>query len=96
MRKKHDPQRSCVVCSTKVSKRDLIRVVMTPEGDCDVDDTGKRAGRGAYLCHQARCWHAASKGDRLARALRSEITATDRGRLAAFGEALDASASPVA
>ena len=96
MRKKHDPQRSCVVCSTKVSKRDLVRVVMTPEGDCDVDSTGKRAGRGAYLCHQARCWQVALKGDRLARALHSEITATDRERLAAFGEALDAPASSVA
>lgn len=81
-RVKHIPQRTCVGCRVVLSKRELIRVVRTPEGVV-VDKTGKLAGRGAYL-HDARsCWEKGLKGS-LARALRVELTEEDRERLAAF------------
>lgn len=81
-RVKHIPQRTCVGCREVLSKRELIRVVRTPEGVV-VDKTGKLAGRGAYL-HDARsCWEKGLKGS-LARALRVELTEEDRERLAAF------------
>jgi len=86
MRNRHIPQRSCVTCGVKTSKRELVRIVMTPERECAVDDTGKRSGRGAYLCRQPGCWDTALKGGRLAAALRGRIAQSDRERLTAFAE----------
>lgn len=84
MRNRHIPQRSCVVCGEKTSKRELVRIVMTPERECAVDDTGKRSGRGAYLCRRPECWDAALRRGRLAAALRGQIEQSDKERLAAF------------
>ena len=53
---KHAPQRTCVGCRTTSSKRAFVRVVRTPEGTVEVDESGRRNGRGAYLCAQATCW----------------------------------------
>ncbi|MDQ7028490.1 MAG: YlxR family protein [Ardenticatenia bacterium] len=53
---KHIPIRTCVACRTRRPKRELIRVVRTPEGQVQVDPTGKAKGRGAYLCPQVPCW----------------------------------------
>lgn len=91
MRNRRVPQRTCIVCGTKTSKRELHRVVLTPRGECAVDDTGKRAGRGAYLCGRAACWEAALRRGRLAAALRGEIGREDRERLEAY--AADAAAA---
>ena len=44
------PQRQCVGCRTKRDKRDLLRIVKTPEGEIVLDATGKKSGRGAYIC----------------------------------------------
>ena len=88
MRNRHIPQRSCVICGVKTSKRELVRIVMTPERECAVDDTGKRSGRGAYLCRRPGCWDAALKGGRLAAALRGRIEQSDRERLTAFAEGI--------
>ena len=85
---RHVPERTCVMCGTKTAKRELVRVVLTPEGACVVDETGKRPGRGAYLCHRPDCWERASSTDRLARALRGEVSVSDRRELAAAGAAL--------
>ena len=74
MRNRHAPQRSCIMCSAKMAKRDLFRIVLTPEQECIVDATGKRPGRGAYLCGRPDCWRGAARGKRLAAALRGEIT----------------------
>ena len=52
---KKKPQRSCVSCRTVRDKSDLLRVVVTPEGDVRYDPTGKLAGRGAYLCRNEEC-----------------------------------------
>ena len=56
MRRKHVPQRMCMVCRRQVDKRQLTRIVRTPDSGVVVDPTGKRNGRGAYLCDQAACW----------------------------------------
>ncbi len=85
---RHVPVRTCVMCGTKSAKRDLVRVVLTPEGECIVDETGKRPGRGAYLCHRPDCWERAASTNRLARALRGEVRASDTELLAAAGAAL--------
>jgi predicted RNA-binding protein YlxR (DUF448 family) len=80
-----------VICGTKTAKRDLVRVVRTPDGACVVDTTGRMSGRGAYVCHQDSCWQKALKGGRLAHALKGEIGAEDREKLEGFAAALTSS-----
>jgi predicted RNA-binding protein YlxR (DUF448 family) len=72
-RRKHIPQRTCIVCRQVQDKRDLVRLVRTPDGELVIDETGKRNGRGAYLCRQSACWEAALKGSQVAKALKMEI-----------------------
>ena len=52
---RHSPQRSCVGCRAVRDKRDLVRVVHTPEDQFLLDPGGKLAGRGAYICPSAAC-----------------------------------------
>ncbi|CFX67538.1 Protein of unknown function DUF448 [Syntrophomonas zehnderi OL-4] len=68
------PQRMCVGCREMRNKKDLIRVVRTPEGNIELDPTGKRSGRGAYLCPNSECLNQAVKGKRLQKALEQEIS----------------------
>lgn len=84
MRQKHIPQRTCVVCRQVQSKRALVRLVRTPEGQLVIDETGKRNGRGAYLCRQEACWEAAIKGSQLSRALRMELGEDEKALLRDF------------
>ncbi len=67
------PQRMCVGCREMKDKRQLIRVVRSPEGEIDVDSTGKKPGRGAYVCPDAACLQQAIKSKRLQKALEGEI-----------------------
>lgn len=69
------PQRMCVGCREMRNKRELLRVVRSPEGQIDFDPTGKKAGRGAYICPQIDCLNAALKGKRLQKALEHDIPA---------------------
>lgn len=62
------PMRMCLGCQEMKPKRELIRVVRTPEGDVDLDPTGKRNGRGAYICPQKECLRAAIKAHRFDKA----------------------------
>lgn len=80
-RAKHIPQRTCVGCRTTGEKRAFLRAVRTPEGTVEVDPTGKRNGRGAYLCPRSACWEEALKKGRLARALRTSISPQDLEQL---------------
>jgi hypothetical protein len=82
VRRKRVPQRTCVGCHQVLAKRSLIRIVRTLEA-VQVDLTGKRAGRGAYLHDRRACWERGLKGA-LAHALRTELTEIDRVNLAAF------------
>src|SRR5215470_5505407 len=81
VRQKHIPQRTCVVCRETSAKRTLIRLVRTADEGVQIDPTGKRNGRGAYLCSQQSCWQRAIDSDVLAKALRTELTEADRQRL---------------
>jgi predicted RNA-binding protein YlxR (DUF448 family) len=63
----------CVACRGHDAKRGLFRIVRTPDGQVEPDPTGRRNGRGAYLCGQAACWEKALSTGQLARALNVEI-----------------------
>jgi uncharacterized protein len=81
-RAKHVPQRTCIACRRTDAKRGLIRLVRDAEGHVTIDPTGKRAGRGAYLCHDPACWELALKRRGLERALRVEaLLSEDRAVL---------------
>jgi predicted RNA-binding protein YlxR (DUF448 family) len=71
--RKHVPQRTCIGCRQVQSKREMVRLVRTPEGELVIDETGKQNGRGAYLCRQPSCWDAALKGQQLGKSLKMEI-----------------------
>lgn len=73
-RPKHVPQRTCVVCRDKDAKRTLIRIVRTGDGVIEVDPTGRKNGRGAYLCDKQACWDRALTTPVLAKALKTEPT----------------------
>jgi predicted RNA-binding protein YlxR (DUF448 family) len=67
------PQRMCVGCRQMKDKKELIRIVRTPEGSIEIDSTGKRSGRGAYLCSNPECFNQALKKKGLQKALEKEI-----------------------
>lgn len=77
IRRRHVPLRTCIACQQKKPKRGLIRIVRTAEGTVEVDLTGKRSGRGAYLCRDRNCWDVALGSGRLRRALKSGVSAKD-------------------
>lgn len=77
LRPRKVPQRTCVACRSTEAKRGLVRIVRTPEGRVELDPTGKKNGRGAYVHEQASCWDEALKKDRLGRALKVAIPPKD-------------------
>lgn len=68
------PQRKCVGCNESKDKRELLRIVRTAEGEISIDVTGRKAGRGAYICKNPECLRLAKKGKRLERAFDAEIS----------------------
>ena len=93
-RPKHIPQRTCIACRRTDAKRGLMRVVRDAEGHVALDPTGKRAGRGAYLCHDPACWEQALKRQGLARALRLDtLPPEDRNALEQVAQDLKTAAS---
>lgn len=70
---KKSPERQCMGCNTKRPKADLLRVVRGPDGTVSLDFTGRKPGRGAYLCHAPACLKKAQKSGRLARVLACDI-----------------------
>ena len=66
------PQRQCMGCRERRAKRELIRVVRTPEGEVKLDFSGKMNGRGAYICPQSECLKKAIRSKALDRSL--EVT----------------------
>jgi len=73
MKRRKTPLRKCVACQEMKPKKELIRVVRTPTGEVMIDLTGKKSGRGAYLCGQANCFHLAKKTKALDRALKHPV-----------------------
>ncbi len=88
LRQKHVPQRTCISCRQTGAKRGLVRLVRTPAGEIEVDPTGKRAGRGAYLCPKPECWERALKGKLLEQALRVTLNTDNRSLLQAYASTL--------
>lgn len=70
---RHIPQRTCVICRAKTDKRHLTRIVRTPDQVVLLDPTGKKNGRGAYICDQAECWEKMQITQLLDRALEMTI-----------------------
>jgi uncharacterized protein len=88
-RPKHVPVRMCIACRRTDAKRGLLRLVRDAEGRVTLDPTGKRAGRGAYVCHDPACWETMLKRQGLERALRVEaIQPEDRLALEEFARGL--------
>lgn len=67
------PQRTCIGCNSKKDKKDLIRVVKNKEGEISIDLTGKKDGRGIYLCKSEECLNKAIKNKRISRTFEMEI-----------------------
>jgi len=67
------PMRQCLGCREMKPKNELSRVVKSPEGDISLDHTGKKPGRGAYLCNDTNCFNKAIKSKALSRAFKSQI-----------------------
>jgi len=82
---KHVPQRTCVACRQVKAKRELIRLVRLPDGRVEADTSGKKTGRGAYLCRARQCWEMGLKGGRLEYALRTNIDHDNREQLLRSG-----------
>jgi predicted RNA-binding protein YlxR (DUF448 family) len=88
MRRKHVPLRTCTACQRKRPKREMIRIVRTPEGTTEIDPRGKQAGRGTYLCPRRGCWEEALQRGALGRALQGPITTEEVAALRAFAVSL--------
>jgi predicted RNA-binding protein YlxR (DUF448 family) len=90
VRRKHVPMRTCVVCRVERAKRDLVRIVRTPTGQVEIDLTGKKAGRGAYLCRQRSCWEDKRMPQALERALQTTLLPEAIEAFALFRQTLPA------
>lgn len=73
MTPKKIPMRKCIGCNESKPKKELVRVVKSPEGEISVDLTGKKSGRGAYICPNAECLKKARKSKRLERLFETDI-----------------------
>ena len=67
------PMRMCLGCGEMKPKRTLIRVVKSPEGEVSLDLTGKKSGRGAYICRSCECFEKARKARRFEKAFSCKI-----------------------
>lgn len=65
MRQKKIPMRRCTGCNEQKPKKELVRIVRTPDGQVILDLTGKASGRGAYICNNAECLKKARKSKRI-------------------------------
>ncbi|MEK3734612.1 MULTISPECIES: RNase P modulator RnpM [Paenibacillus] len=73
MKQRKVPLRKCVACQEMKPKKELIRIVRTPEEEVLIDLTGKKSGRGAYLCGNVSCFKLAHKNKALDRALKHNV-----------------------
>lgn len=71
---KKTPERKCMGCMQTFPKKDLVRIVRTPEGNVEMDLTGKKSGRGAYICKSEACLKKAIKSKRIQTNLEVEIS----------------------
>jgi hypothetical protein len=81
------PERTCIACRQIKSKKELTRLVRTADGIL-IDATGKKAGRGAYLCRSIQCWEIGLKGNRIEQALKVMLSEANREGLRRFARNL--------
>ena len=74
MKQRKIPQRKCIVCGENKDKNDLIRIVKNKEEGIILDPTGKKNGRGAYICKEEKCINEAKKKRKLERVFKTEIS----------------------
>ena len=74
MKPKKIPMRMCLGCREMKPKRELLRVVRSPEGEVSFDTVVKKPGRGAYICPRSECFHTAVKQRQLERQLEVQLT----------------------
>ncbi len=74
MKTKKIPMRTCMACGEAKPKKELARIVKTPDGGILYDATGKVNGRGAYICKNTDCLNKAQKSKRLEHALETQIS----------------------
>lgn len=72
---KKTPERLCIGCQTVRPKKELVRIVRSPEGVFSVDFKGKMPGRGAYVCHKPECFDMAVKRKRFEKAFQGPVGA---------------------
>ena len=77
-----------MACRQIKAKKELVRLVRTPGGDIEIDITGKKDGRGAYLCPGRECLEKALKGNQLEHSLRGRLTEGNRKQLINYGKDL--------
>ncbi len=93
MKARKIPLRMCVGCREMKEKRELIRVVRSPAGEVSLDDTGKKTGRGAYVCRNEACLKRAIRQRQLERQLEVSMSETVAAALTAEMERLSAEGS---
>src|SRR5437879_12861524 len=89
---KHVPLRTCISCRDTKPKRELLRVVRTPDGHVVIDATRKKSGRGAYICARLSCWETAVEKKRLEQEFEISLSEEDRAGLDSYMRALSRSA----
>ena len=67
------PVRTCIGCKGKKTKKEMIRIIRTPDGKIEIDKTGKKSGRGAYLCGNVKCLDIAFRENSLNKSLKQDI-----------------------
>ena len=73
MTNKKIPERMCIGCLQHKMKKELVRIVKSPEGEISVDLTGRKNGRGAYICHDIQCLRKARKSKKIEKAFSCQI-----------------------
>ena len=93
LKPKKIPMRTCIGCREEKPKRDLIRVVRSPEGEVSLDPVGKKPGRGAYVCRSAACLNRAIRQRQLERQLETSLSEETARALSDTLAALNAEAA---
>lgn len=70
----NNPQRTCIACKNVQDKKELIRIVRTKEGVIELDPTGRKNGRGAYICKDVKCFESLKKSRGLDRSFKTQIS----------------------
>ena len=85
---KHVPKRTCVSCRQVKTKGEMIRLVRIGEGKVEVDSSGKKSGRGAYLCNSLKCWESGLSQGRLEYVLRMSLSREKREEILEQGKSI--------